>query len=497
MTKHIWRWPYPVFGLALALALLFWSAQSSRSENFVFYLPAAHRLVPVELIEGARYLPLIQVLNMVGKVSGLQEKKNSLKVWFGKAQLELRLDEMRIRLDKAWLDLQAPARLVNGQWMVPVDFLTSVLPRLTPERIEYQEGTNRIFIGDTRPNSYTVRLDQLANGSRLTIQFTDKVSVHTAARNGKWILFLGERPVEPLEQLHRFQNPYLSELRFDDQDGIPKLVLTPTMDGLNFYPSLAEGGKVLLADVLKPPPTSPPPPLAMEKPSAPAAPAAVETPTVAEETPEAQPGPPLPAVVLDAAHGGPETGAQARDGVLEKDLVAQYVARVRLALLATKKYRIVLTRLGDNNPTPEQRETLANLARPVVFLTFHAGNLGSSAPRVVVYSYRFSAGTPPALNDEAPSFIPWRLAQQAHLERSRQLAQMLQQQFTQAGSILAGETAEVPLRALRSINAPAVAIEVGSLSPELDSAPVNNPGFQQRFAAVVVQALDQFLGGKS
>jgi len=497
LTKHIRRWPYPVFALALALVLLFWPAQNSRSENFVFYLPAAHHLVPVEVLEGARYLPLLQVLNMVGKVSGLQEKKNSLKVWFGKAQLELRLDEKRIRLDKAWLNLQGPARLSNGQWMVPVDFLTSVLPRLTPERIEYQEGTNRIFIGDTRPNSYTVRLDQLASGARLTVQFTDKVSVRTAASNGKWILFLGDRPVEPLEQQQRFQNPYLSELRFDDQDGIPKLVLTPTMDGLNFYPAVAEGGKILLADVLKPPPTTPQPPPAAVTPSTPAAPATSETPTVAEETPEAQPGPPLPTVVLDAAHGGPEAGAQARDGVFEKDLVAQYVAQVRLALLATKKYRIVLTRLGDNNPTLEQRETVANLARPIVFLTFHAGNLGASAPRVVVYTYRFSAGTPPAPKEETLSFTPWRLVQQAHLERSRQLAQMLQQQFNQVGGIMSGETAEVPVRALRSIHAPAVAIEVGSLSPELDSAPVNNPSFQEQLATAIVQALEQFQGGKS
>jgi len=481
--------------LVLALVVLIWPARSSRSENFVFYLPATHQVVPIEMIEGAKYLPLIQVLNMVGKVSGLQEKKNSLKVWFGKAQVEFRPDEKRVRLDKTWVNLQAPARTVNGQWMVPVDFLTSVLPKLTPERIEYQDGTNRIFIGEIRPNSYTVRLDPIANGTRLTVQFTDKVSVQTAASNGKWILFLGERPVEPLEPQHRFQNPYLSELHFDDQDGVPKLVVTPTAEGLNFYPSLAEGGKILLADVLKPPPAAPQAAAAPEKLNVPTAPATSETPTVDEEAPEAQPGPPLPTVVLDPAHGGAETGARARDGIFEKDLVAQYVARVRLALLATKKYRIVLTRLGDNNPTPEQREAITNLARPIVFLTFHAGNLGSPAPRAVVYSYKFSSGLTPPANDAASLFIPWRFVQQAYLDRSRQLSQNLQQQFNQG--IAAGETAELPVRALRSIAAPAVAIEVGSLSPQLDSAPVNNPDFQERFANAIVQALDQFQGGKS
>ena len=44
-----------------------------------------------------------------------------------------------------------------------------------------------------------------------------------------------------------------------------------------------------------------------------------------------------------------DNGGHSRDGVLEKNLVAQYVARVRSALLATDKYRVVLTRAGDVN----------------------------------------------------------------------------------------------------------------------------------------------------
>ena len=41
--------------------------------------------------------------------------------------------------------------------------------------------------------------------------------------------------MEPLEPFYRFQNPYLSELQYDDQDGVPKLILSPTSGGLNFY----------------------------------------------------------------------------------------------------------------------------------------------------------------------------------------------------------------------------------------------------------------------
>src|SRR5208337_3750024 len=105
---------------------------------------------------------------------------------------------------------------------------------------------------------------------------------------------------------------------------LPKLILSPTSGGLNFYPVQAEGGKILLADVLKPPsptaqalPAQPTPPTSPE-----AAPSTPEGPTSpgTEESPAAPPGPPLPVVALDAGHGGADSGGRSRDGISEKDL---------------------------------------------------------------------------------------------------------------------------------------------------------------------------------
>ena len=480
----------------LGLALCFWPTRALRSDNFIFYLPNGRQVLVLEVIQNAKYLPLLQILNLLGKVSGLQEKRNSLKVWFGKVQLELRREERKVRVDKLWINLSDPVRVSDGQWVVPIDFLTSIVPRLTHQVVEYQLGANRIFIGDVRPSSFTVRLDQVPNGARLTVQFTDKVTVRTIARNGKWVMFLGDHPVEPLESSFRFQDPYVSEVRFDDQDGAPKLILSPTTGGLNFYPVLAEGGKILLADVLKPPPAvaqqSPPP---QQPPTA--TPPAAQPPraTVTEEAPAAPLGPPLPVVVLDAGHGAEETGARSRDGVLEKDLVAQLVARVRSAVLSTQKYRIVLTRAGDVNPSFEQREVAANLAGAAFFLTFHAGDLGSATPRLSVYTYQ-SSSPPPAPGEEPQTlFVSWVRVQQAHLEQSRLLAQALQQQFAQIPGAMADLPEEAPVRALRSVNAPAVAIEVGRLAPDADAGPLTSPNFQQQVAAAITQALAAFQKG--
>ena len=476
----------------LALATLFWPAREMRSDNFVFYFPSSRRLLPFETIQNTKYLPLLQILNAVGKVGGLQEKKNSLKVWFGSAQIELRPDESKVRVDGTFLNLPQPVRVSNGQWVVPVDFLTTVLPRLTRQTVEYQEGTNRIFVGDVKPSSFTVRLDPLANGARLTVQFTEKVAVRTASSNGKWVMFLGDHPIEPMEAGYHFQNPYVSDLQFDDQDGVPKLVLSPTSSGLNFYPMLAEGGKILLADVLKPPPAVAQTPQPGQLPATPATTPSAAGPTLppSEELPAAPPGPPLPVVVLDAGHGGAEGGGRSRDGLLEKDLVAQYVARVRLALLATNQYRIVLTRTGDATASFEQRALAANLAGALYFLSFHAGDLGAASPRITVFSFQPAAPPAPVTKKTPlPNFIPWAQAQEAHLDASRQLALALRQQFALINGVNVDTPATAPVRTLRSVNASAVAIELGRLAPDADSTPLTNPAFQQQVATAVVQAL--------
>jgi N-acetylmuramoyl-L-alanine amidase len=487
--------PWLIFPAICVLALLafFWPLRELRSDNFIFYFPSNHQMLPFESIGNTKYLALMQILNMVGKVSGIQEKKNSLKVWFGSTQFELRPNNPTVHVGKDSFQLPQPVRLSNGQWLVPVDFLTIVLPRLTHQPVEYQEGTNRIFIGDVKPASFTVRLDPLANGVRLTVQFTDKVAVRTAASNGKWVLFLGDRPMEPMEPSYRFHNPYVSDLQFDDHDGVPKLLLAPTSSGLNFYPVQAEGGKLLLADIVKPPaasaqgaPKPPVPPPPAEPAPVPQAPA----PQVAEEAPAAPPGPPLPVVVLDAGHGGTENGGHSRDGVLEKDLVAQFVARVRLALLSTNKYRVLLTRVGDVNVSTDQRAVAANLSGAVYFLSFHAGDLGMSSPRIVVFTFQPPSPAPPAAGDApAPVFIPWRHLQEERFNQSRQLALALQQQFALITGVEADLPSTAPLRTLRSVNAPAVAIELGRLAPDGDATALTNPLFQQQVATAVAQAL--------
>jgi N-acetylmuramoyl-L-alanine amidase len=465
-----------------------------RSENFVIYQPASRAVLPLQVIDQTSYVPLLPALNAVGKVGAIQEKRNSLKVWFGETEIEVRADDNRVRLGKNRVTLSRPVRKPHSQWLIPVEFLTASLPQLTHEVIEYKVGMNRLFLGDVRPVTFSLRLDPSGNGARITAQFSEKVTIRTTATDGKWYVYLGDRPVLPLEQSYRFQDPYVSEVVFDDQDGVPKLIISPAMGGLNFYPTTAEDGRLLLADVLKPPPTAPPPQAGAGEFATGPTPAAPGLPEITSPEPEVLgvPGPPLPIVVIDAAHGGDDAGARGRDGIMEKDLAAQLAARVRVALLATRKYRILLTRLGDVNPSFEQREITANTARPVAYVSLHAGDLGSTTPRIAVFSYR---STPLDPDQPLSLLIPWNEVHRRHGERSRELAHLLQSRFAQIPGLAAAPPDEVPVRSLRSIDGPAVAIELGTLKADQEGAALTQVGLQQQLAAAVAAGLEAFRAG--
>jgi N-acetylmuramoyl-L-alanine amidase len=213
-------------------------------------------------------------------------------------------------------------------------------------------------------------------------------------------------------------------------------------------------------------------------------------------------------VVLDPGHGGEDSGARSRDGLLEKDVVAALGERVRNALLSTQKYRVVLTRSGDADPSFDERAGISNSTRPIAFFSLHAGNLGSKIPRLAVYTYFPSSFTlassgvesaagavRPGAGGERSLFVPWAEIQQTHLDRSRQLAQALERQFAKIPGVTTGEPFEAPVRALRNVDAPAAAIEIGSFAPDVDARPLTAAAFEEQVGTAIVRAMESFLGG--
>ena len=162
-------------------------------------------------------------------------------------------------------------------------------------------------------------------------------------------------------------------------------------------------------------------------------------------------------VVLDPAHGGTDPGARGAQGIRESDLVLDLTFQVRRALEA-QGFQVLQTRSGNENPSFDDRSAMANAQRGAVFVTLHISSTGLPGT-VRVYTLpdmpsRASAG----------GILNWDFAQASYVTLSRKFGDAVQGQLVQRfkGSPSTVQTASV--RQLRTTAAPAIAVELSSVS---------------------------------
>jgi N-acetylmuramoyl-L-alanine amidase len=195
-------------------------------------------------------------------------------------------------------------------------------------------------------------------------------------------------------------------------------------------------------------------------------------------------------VVIDPAHGGPDSGATLGDGVLEKDLTLKLAAKLRAALTAAG-FTVVATRDGEisNLLTADDRAEVANRAHAVACLVLHATATGSG---VHVYTSTLTPSDSPAETDSEspPAYVPvpWELAQAGSVRQSLRLADDLNAALT-AGNLPAS-AGRAAVRPLDNLMCPAVAIEVAPLAvPGSDTTPVTDADYQKRVVDALAAAL--------
>jgi N-acetylmuramoyl-L-alanine amidase len=164
-------------------------------------------------------------------------------------------------------------------------------------------------------------------------------------------------------------------------------------------------------------------------------------------------------VVLDPAHGGTDLGARGTGGIHESDIVLEFAAQVRTAL-ESQGFQVVQTRQGNANPSFDDRSGMANAQRGAIFVTLHIASTGTPGTARVYVMNDMAPGA------DATGLIPWDRAQAAFVSLSRKLGDDVQALLAQRfkGSPTAVQTASV--RQLRTTAAPAIAVEISSVTVE-------------------------------
>jgi N-acetylmuramoyl-L-alanine amidase len=196
-------------------------------------------------------------------------------------------------------------------------------------------------------------------------------------------------------------------------------------------------------------------------------------PVAATQAPEPQPAPAqaqnippsagqtlrggLSVVVLDPAHGGTDPGARGTGGIRESDLVLEFSDSVRRALEA-QGFRVRQTRQGNDDPSLDDRSAMANAQRGTVFVTLHVSSTGLQGTVRVYTMTDFPAET------NTKGMLSWDRAQASFLELSRKLGDLVQGQLALQFKGSPSTVQVAAVRQLRTTAAPAIAVEVSSVT---------------------------------
>jgi len=179
-------------------------------------------------------------------------------------------------------------------------------------------------------------------------------------------------------------------------------------------------------------------------------------PSAAPTSPAAQARSGLNIVVLDPAHGGTDPGARGAQGIRESDLVLDLTFQVRRALEA-QGYQVLQTRSGNEDPSFDDRSAMINAQRGAVFVTLHVSSMGlPGTARVYAMS-----DLPAWAGGGLPS---WDYAQAPYLPLSRKFGDAVQGQLAQRFKGSPGGVQTASVRQLRTVAAPAIAVEIASVS---------------------------------
>jgi N-acetylmuramoyl-L-alanine amidase len=204
------------------------------------------------------------------------------------------------------------------------------------------------------------------------------------------------------------------------------------------------------------------------------------------QTPPSAPSEEAPSltVVLDPAHGGTDFGARGPTGLAESDVVLDFARAARIALEA-QRLRVLLTREGNQDPSFDNRSAMINGLHNAIFVSLHVSSSGPVGTARTYY-YLFPSDLTPAVNlaagvttlpgqtssppqTPAPqitvrtSLIEWDHAQRSSVDLSRQLASRAQTELLGRFKGSPETPIAAPVRQLRTIAAPAIAIELSSI----------------------------------
>jgi N-acetylmuramoyl-L-alanine amidase len=195
---------------------------------------------------------------------------------------------------------------------------------------------------------------------------------------------------------------------------------------------------------------------------------------------------PIRRVIIDAGHGGQDSGA-IRHGVLEKDLTLD-VARKLERLVRAQGLETILTRSGDETVSLASRAALANRERDSIFVSIHFDEGGRAAATGVQTFY--AARQVPA-EGGITSWLPFwqRVSSEPSNLESQSLAGFVQQAMVARTRAFDRGTRAQQFYVVANVRHPAVLVEGGFLSNTDDIVKLQSEEYRQQLAIAISEGI--------
>ena len=196
-------------------------------------------------------------------------------------------------------------------------------------------------------------------------------------------------------------------------------------------------------------------------------------------------------VVIDAGHGGSNTGTRSVAGGFEKEFTLDWALRLA-SLLETNGWNVLLTRTNDVDVSLNDRVEFTAAHKADLFISLHFNSPGSgSSDAAGLETYCLTpAGMTSSLTRGYDDNLSQAFPNNAFDEQNLAYAVRLHAAVLKVNGNLDRAVRRARfLTVLRGQNQPAVLIEGGYLSNAREARKIANPDYRQKLAEAVAEAL--------
>jgi N-acetylmuramoyl-L-alanine amidase len=219
-------------------------------------------------------------------------------------------------------------------------------------------------------------------------------------------------------------------------------------------------------------------------------------------------------IVIDAGHGGHDTGTVGPDGVMEKDVVLDVALRLGHLLESRLGADVIYTREDDTFIPLETRTAIANEHQADLFISIHANSSSDPSARgIETYYLNFTSNADAlevAARENAVSQksifelqdLVKKITLKDKIEESRELATDVQQSLysgltTRHSTLRDRGVKKAPFVVLIGANMPSILAEISFVSNPEDEEKLQKPVYREKIAESLYKGIAKYAGGLS